>query len=237
MCWSWAYRVVVVVSYYIIALVLFGEGRPFHPSVPSSVSSSKFLIPGWKRRRTATNGGRNNFIQMWLSELAREVVGGEELGSLRAMTATGASLFLALNPSSLRLLLASKETNSWGYCVHIQNVWFRPVALPALAPLLFAARVVCWPWLAASELKVAFAFPTGCLATSPILLLLLVHQGQIARSPCKLTKRQTTATTRHCLLFTLAYCIDPANTTLLKTPWPTNFAVGFYCWWELEQQE
>jgi len=31
-------------SSYIIALVLSGEGRPFHPSVPSSVPSSKFLI-------------------------------------------------------------------------------------------------------------------------------------------------------------------------------------------------
>ncbi len=37
---------------------------------------------------------------------------------------------------SLKLSLTSKETNSWGYCVHIQNVWFCPVALPALAPLL-----------------------------------------------------------------------------------------------------
>ncbi len=138
---------------------------------------------------------------------------------------------------SLRLPLASKKTNSWGYCVHIQNVWFCPVALPALVPLLFVARVVCWPWLAASELKVAFAFPTACSATSPILLLLLVHQGQIARPPCKLTKRWTTATTRHCLMFALAYCIDPASTTLLWMPWPTNFAVGFCCWWELQQQQ
>ncbi len=40
------------------------------------------------------------------------------------------------HPSSLRLSLASKETNSWGYCVHIQNVWFCPVALLALAPFL-----------------------------------------------------------------------------------------------------
>jgi len=94
-----------------------------------------------------------------------------------------------------------------------------------------------WPWLAASELKVAFAFPTNCSATSPILLFLLVHQGQIARLPCKLTKKRTTATTRHCLMSTLAYNIDPTNTTLLKTPWPTNFAVGFRCWWKLEQQE
>jgi hypothetical protein len=37
---------------------------------------------------------------------------------------------------------------------------------------------------------VAFAFPTGCSATSPILLLLLVHQGQIARPPCKLTRSE-----------------------------------------------
>jgi hypothetical protein len=65
---------------------LSGEGRPFHPSVPSS----KFLILGWKRRRTTTNGGRNNFIQMWSAELAREPVGGEELGPLWAMMATGA---------------------------------------------------------------------------------------------------------------------------------------------------
>jgi len=69
---------------------LSDEGRPFHPSIPSSVPSSKFLIPGWKRRTMTTNGVRNNFIQMWSAELAREPVGGEELGSLRAMTATNA---------------------------------------------------------------------------------------------------------------------------------------------------
>ncbi len=91
-------------------------------------------------------------------------------------------------------------------------MWFCPVALPALSPLLFAARVVCRPCLAASELKVAFAFPTDCSATSPILLLLLVHQGQIARLPCKLRKRRTTATTLHCLMFALPYCIDPDST-------------------------
>ncbi len=94
-----------------------------------------------------------------------------------------------------------------------------------------------WPWLATSKLKVAFAFPTGCSATSPILLLLLVHQGQIVRPPCKLTKKQTTTTTHHCLMSALAYYIDLVSTTLLKTPWPMNFAVGFYCWWKLEQQE
>jgi len=76
-------------SSYIITLVLSGEGHPFHPSVPSFVPTSKFLIPGWKRRTTTTNGGRNNFIQMWLAELACEPVGGEELGLLRAMTTTG----------------------------------------------------------------------------------------------------------------------------------------------------
>jgi len=91
-------------------------------------------------------------------------------------------------------------------------VWFCPVALPALSPLLFAAPVVCRPCLAASELKVAFAFPTDCSPTSPILLLLLLHQGQIARPPCKPTKRRTTTTTRHCLMFALPYCIDPAST-------------------------
>jgi hypothetical protein len=91
-------------------------------------------------------------------------------------------------------------------------VWFCPVALPALSPLLFAARVVCRPCPAASELKVAFAFPTDCSATSPILLLLLVHHGQLARLPCKLTKRRTTATTRHCLKFALPCCIDPTST-------------------------
>jgi hypothetical protein len=118
-----------------------------------------------------------------------------------------------------------------------RNETLNVVALPTLAPLLFAARVVCWPWLVALELKVAFAFPTDCSTTSPILLLLLVHQGQIARPPCKPTKRWTMTTTRHYLMFALAYYIDLASTTLLKTPWPTNFAVGFCCWWELEQQE
>jgi hypothetical protein len=118
-----------------------------------------------------------------------------------------------------------------------RNEVLNVVALPALAPLLFAARVVCWPWLVVSELKVAFAFPTGCSARSPILIFLLVHQGQIVWSPCKMTKRQIAATIRHCLMFALAYYIDPASTTLLKTPWPTNFEVGFCCWWELEQQE
>jgi hypothetical protein len=59
---------------------------------------------------------------------------------------------------------------------------------------------------------VTFSFPTDCSATSPMLLLLLVHQGQIARPPCKLTKRRTTATTRHCLIFALPFCIDPAST-------------------------
>jgi len=42
-------------------MVLSGEGRPFHPSVPSSVPSSKFLILGWRRwwygRTTTTHGG------------------------------------------------------------------------------------------------------------------------------------------------------------------------------------
>jgi hypothetical protein len=32
------------------------------------------------------------------------------------------------------------------------------------------------------------------------------------RAPCKLMKRRTTATTRHCLMFALPYCIDPAST-------------------------
>jgi hypothetical protein len=53
---------------YIISLVLSpcdGGG-----GWSSSVPSSKFLIPGWKRRMT-TNGGRNNFIQMRSAELAR----------------------------------------------------------------------------------------------------------------------------------------------------------------------
>jgi len=99
----------------------------------------------------------------------------------------------------------------WGYCVHNQNMWFYPVALPALSPLLFAAQVVCRPCLATSELKVAFAFPIECLVTSPILLLMRVHQGQIARPPCKLMKSRTTTTTRHCLMFALPYCIDLAN--------------------------
>jgi hypothetical protein len=91
-------------------------------------------------------------------------------------------------------------------------MWFCPATLPTLSPLFFAARVVYQPCLATSELKVAFAFPTDCLTTSPILLLLLVHQGQIVRRPCKLAKRWTTATTRHCLMFALPYCIDPAST-------------------------
>jgi hypothetical protein len=91
-----------VLSSYIIALVLSGEGHPFHPSVPSFVPSSKFLIPGWKTRTTTTIGGRNNFIQMWSAELAREPVGGEELGPLRAMTATGAGLSLALNTTTAK---------------------------------------------------------------------------------------------------------------------------------------
>jgi len=49
-------------------------------------------------------------------------------------------------------------------------------------------------------------------------------------TPLQADEERTTATTRHCLMFTLTYCIDPASTTLLKTPWPTNFAVGFCCW-------
>ncbi len=67
-------------STYIISLVLSGVGRPFHPPVPSSVPSSKFLILGWKRRTTTTNGGRNNFIQMWSAELTREPVVVRSLG-------------------------------------------------------------------------------------------------------------------------------------------------------------
>jgi len=55
--------VIIYISSYIIDLVLSGEGRPFHPSIPSSVPSSKFLIPGWRRwwngRTTTTHrGGR-----------------------------------------------------------------------------------------------------------------------------------------------------------------------------------
>jgi hypothetical protein len=42
-------------------------------------------VLGWKRRTATTNGGRNV-----IAELAREPVGGEELGPLWAMTATGA---------------------------------------------------------------------------------------------------------------------------------------------------
>jgi hypothetical protein len=49
-----------------------------------------------------TNGGRNNFIQMWSAELAREPVGGEEFGPLRTMTATGAGLSLALNTAAAK---------------------------------------------------------------------------------------------------------------------------------------
>ncbi len=88
------------------------------------------------------------------------------------------------------------------------------LSLPTLVPLLFAAQVVFRPCLATSELKVTFAFLIDCSATSPILLL-LVHQGQIVRPPCKLTKRRTMATTRDCPMFALAYCIDTASTTLL----------------------
>jgi len=73
-------------------MVVVGGRRPFHPSVPSSVPSSNFLIPGWKRRTTTTNGDRNNFIQMRSAKLTHEPVDGEELGPLRAMTAAGAGL-------------------------------------------------------------------------------------------------------------------------------------------------
>jgi len=92
----------VVSSSYIIALVLSGEGCPFHPSILSFVPSSKFLIPGWKRRRRTMNGGRNNFIQMWSVELAHEPVGGEELGPLRAMIATSVGLSLAFNTAAAK---------------------------------------------------------------------------------------------------------------------------------------
>jgi hypothetical protein len=55
-----------------------------------------------------TNGGRNNFIQMWSAELAREPIGGEELGPLQAMTATGVGLSLARNTTA-----ASRATGMW----------------------------------------------------------------------------------------------------------------------------
>jgi hypothetical protein len=53
-------------------------------------------------------------------------------------------------------------------------VWFSSGALPALSHILSAARVVCWPCLVASELKLAFAVLIDSLGTSPILLLLLL---------------------------------------------------------------
>jgi len=61
--WTFQY---IYISSYIIFLVLSGcdgGGGPFHPSVPSSVWSSKFLIPeeeddgrGGRRRRMAAAG-------------------------------------------------------------------------------------------------------------------------------------------------------------------------------------
>jgi hypothetical protein len=51
-------------SFYIIDLVLSGEGHPFHPFVPSS----KFLIPGWRRwwnGRRATTHGDGRSLSTW----------------------------------------------------------------------------------------------------------------------------------------------------------------------------
>ncbi len=73
-----------------------GGGRPFHPS--------KILIPeeeddgrGGGRRRT--NGRSSSLSNVYVFErsLLASPIGVEELGPLQVMTATGASLSLALN--------------------------------------------------------------------------------------------------------------------------------------------
>ncbi len=92
---------------YIIDLVLSLEGRPFHPSI-RLVIRSIIQVPHPWMKKTTTNDGRNNFIQMWSAELPREHVVDEELGPLRAMTATGTGLSLTLNTADLSFAVELK---------------------------------------------------------------------------------------------------------------------------------
>jgi len=88
-------------SSYIISLVcpvvvILSIHSSRHPSChPSSSSRKKKMM----EEEDDDEWRPQQFIQMfmWSTELAREPNGGEELGPLRAMTATGAGLSLALH--------------------------------------------------------------------------------------------------------------------------------------------
>ncbi len=87
-------------------------------------------------------------------------------------------------------------------------MWFSSGALRALSHLLSAARVVCWPCLVASELKLAVAVRIDCLGTSPILLLLLLHRDRATA----LQADEEADHDPYPLMFVLQYCIDPTST-------------------------